>query len=91
MMAGHFDDENFWSDWCNPYDLLNENQLKLIRRGYKSCIEGKNLLEHRMIGRTPWGKMTLGERAERNPSVGRGKLFGHKSRYKKFCFQVGSI
>ena len=60
-----FWDGKFWSYWCNPYDILEKNQLKLLRLGYRSCLKKKNLLERQMINLTPWGAMTLGQRAKR--------------------------
>ena len=64
-VTGMLRDENFWNLRCNPYDIIRNNRIPLKRKGYRRCRMGKNLLEESMIAKTPWGSMSLGDRAEK--------------------------
>ena len=58
-------DKGFWPHRCNPYDIIESNRPGFKELGRKPCSIQKNILEETIAGQTPWGKMSLGERAER--------------------------
>ena len=55
--------EEFWSHECNPYSILSGNQP--FFKNTKNCNSQRKSLEDKLIRETPWGRMSIDERAEK--------------------------
>ena len=89
MVAEILKDESFWSYRCNPYDIIENNRLSLKKLGRKSCLAKKNMLENKVINHTPWGAMSLGERAEKISKLAKDSYADIKAHTKKNISKSG--
>ena len=62
LVAEQFQENGFWPHSCSPLTILLDNEERL--RNGRKCIKRKGQLENELLAETPWGKMSLRERAE---------------------------
>ena len=83
------DETLFWPHLCNPQQILRGNLLNFKELKYHSCFMKKKLLEKKMIEQTPWGSMSLGERAERIHTLADESYVDIKTSTKDFISKSG--
>ena len=89
MVAAQFHETGFWSHRCSPLTIILDNKDRLSRS--RNCREEKAKLEDEMLAETPWGKMSLRERAEEIYRLAKDSYRDMKSAADNFITVSGNI